>query len=100
MGTGTYDQLRSSHRGWIDQYLGDGAKSCQEEWTASIAVGSESFVEEMKTRLGFKAKVRDVMEGTNGYNLQEEAAPYTILFRPEKYDIDPKNTYFWDANTE
>ena len=100
MGAGTYDQLRSSHRGWIDEYLGDGAKSRQEEWTDSIAVGSESFVEEMKTRLGFKARGRNVVEGNKGYNLREEAAPYTVLFRPEKDDIGLENTYFWDANTE
>ena len=100
MGRRTYDQLRSSHRGWIDEYLGDGAKSRQEEWTDSIAVGSESFVEEMKTRLGFKVKGRDVVEGSKGYNLREEAAPYTVLFRPEKDDIGLENSYFWDANTE
>jgi putative transposase len=97
---GTYDQLRRSHRGWIDEHLGDGAKSRQEEWTDSIAVGSESFVEEMKRRLGFKAKGRDVVEGSKGYNLREEAAPYTVLFRPEKDDIGPENTYLGDANTE
>jgi putative transposase len=96
MGAGTYDQLRSSHRRWIDEYLGDGVKSRQEGWTDSIAVGSKSFVEEVKTQLGFKAKGMDVVEGSKGYYLREEAASYTVLFRSEKNDIGPENTYFWD----
>jgi putative transposase len=100
VGAGTYDQLRSSHRGWIDEYLGDGAKKRQEEWTRSIAVGSKSFIEDVKARLGFRAKGRDVIEGGEKYHLREEAAPYMVFFRPEKGDIGPENTYFWDANTE
>jgi hypothetical protein len=99
-GAGSYDQFRSSHMGWIEEYLGNGAKSRQEEWTESIAVGSKSFVEKMKALLRFKAKGRDVMEHREGYHLREEAAPYKTLFRAEKDDIGPKNTYFWDIITE
>jgi putative transposase len=40
IGSRTYDELRSSHRGWIEEYLGDGRKERQEEWASSIAVGS------------------------------------------------------------
>ena len=54
----------------------------------------------MKSLLGFKAKGRDVIEGGEGYNLREEAAPYMAHFRAEKDDIGPENAYFWDVNTE
>ena len=94
------DNLKSSHRGWVEEYLGNGAESRQDEWTASIAVGSESFVEKVKSKLGFKAKGRDITEGVGGYQLREEAAPYMTLFKPEKDDIDPENAYFWDENIE
>ena len=76
------------------------SSSLEDEWTASIAIGSESFVEKVKSKLGFKAKGRDVIEGDGGYQLREEAAPYMTLFKPEKDDIDPENAYFWDINNE
>jgi putative transposase len=99
-GAGSYDQLRSSHRGWIEEYLGNGSKTRQDVWTDSIAVGSKSFIVKVKSLLGFKAKGRDVIEGGEGYHLREEATPYIALFRAEKDDIGPQNIYLWDINNE
>ena len=66
IGCRSYDQLRSSHRGWIEEYLGNGAKSREDEWTDSIAVGRKPFIEKVKALLGFKAKGRVVIEGGEG----------------------------------
>lgn len=60
VGTGSYGQLRSSYKGSINEYLGDGRKNRQDEWTRSIAVGSRSFIENVKALLGFRAKGRRV----------------------------------------
>ena len=62
-GAESYDQLMLNHRGWIEEYLGNGSKNHQDVWTDSIAVGSKAFIEKVKSLLGFKAKGRDVMEG-------------------------------------
>ena len=97
---GTYDQLKSSHREWIEEYLGDGRKGRKGEWTESIAVGSKAFIEKVKSVLGFKAKGRDIIKGDEGYHLREEAAYYMVLFEAEKGDIGPENTYLWDKHTE
>jgi REP element-mobilizing transposase RayT len=99
-GAGSYDQLKESHKGWVEEYLRGGEQGRQDEWTASIAVGSRPFVENVKTQLGFKVKGRDVIEGGEGYHLREETAPYKAIFRGKKEDIGPENTYFWDINTE
>ena len=96
-GVGSYDELRNSHRGWIEEYPGSGAEIRRDGWTGSIAIGSRSFVENVKTLLGLRAKGRRVMEGGGGYQLPEEAAHYISLFGAEKDDIAPKNTYFWDV---
>jgi len=98
-GAGTYAELKSSHRGWIEEYLGDGRKGRQGEWTDSIAVGTRAFIEKVKSLRGFKAKGRDIVKGDEGYHLREEAAPYKALFEAEKDDMDTENTYFWDINT-
>lgn len=100
IGAGYYDELRNNHRGWIEEYLRKGVKSRQEEWTESIAVGSRAFVEQVKGLLGYRAKGRDVVEGTEGYQLRKGAAQYKAFSGNEKEDIGPENSYLWNVNDE
>ena len=100
LGAGSYDQLRSSHKGWVEECLGDGEKARHEEWTDSIAVGSRPFVEKVKALLGYRAKGRDIIEGTEGYQVREGPITYNALFGAEKRDIGLPNAYFWDINAE
>jgi putative transposase len=100
LGAGSYDQLRSSHKGWVEEYLGDGEKARRDEWTDSIAVGSRSFVEQVKALLGIRAKGREIIRGDEGYQVREGPVTYNALFGAEKDDIGHENTYFWKVNTE
>jgi putative transposase len=100
LGAGSYDQLRRSHKGWVEEHLGDGAKERQDEWTGSVAVGSKSFIESVRESLGFRAKGRDVIESGKAYQLRENLASYKVLFETENKDIDPENTVFWDVKYE
>jgi len=97
LGAGSYDQLRSSHKGWVDECCGVGGKARKDEWTGSIAVGSRPFVEKVKTLLGFRAKGREVIEGAEGYQVREGSALYNALFGAGKEDIGPENTYPWNV---
>ena len=99
LGATSYEQLKSSHKGWIDEYLGDGLQARQDEWTRSIAVGSRPFIEKVKNILGFRAKGREVIEGFEGYQLRERSAGYEAFFGGQKDDIGLENTYRWDINT-
>ena len=100
VGAGSYDQSRNSHRGWIEEYLGNGDKSRQDEWSKSIALGSMAFVEAGKKFLEIRAKERDVIEGGENYHLREEAAAYEALFEAVKFDIGNEKAYFWDVKSE
>ena len=100
VGAGSYDQLRSSHRGWIEEYVGNGLKNREEEWTESIAVGSMPFVDNVKACLGFRAKWRSAIEGGEGYQLREAPARYNAHFGAENVNIGPENLHFWDVNPE
>lgn len=100
VGAASYEELRSSHKGWVEEYLGSEVKTRQEEWTGSIAVGSRSFVEKVKAVLGFRAKGRNVIETSGGYQLREENAEYGDLFGVEKGDIGVNNAYRWHIKTE
>jgi putative transposase len=100
LGASSYDQLRRSHKGWVEKHLGARAKERQDEWTGSVAVGNKSFIESVRESLGFRAKGRDVIESGEGYQLRETPAPYKALFEAENGDIDLENTVSWDVNNE
>ena len=100
IGAGTYDELRSSHKEWVEEYLGGGAKTRQEEWTCGIAVGSESFIQNVKALLGLRAKGRDVKRGSDGYQLREDPGAYKALFGAKNDNIGLENAYFWQVNKE
>jgi putative transposase len=95
----SYDQLRTTHKGWVEEQIQGAGKKRQNEWTSSIAVGSKAFVEEVKARLRFRAKGRDVIDAGEGYQLRGNLSSYKALFGVENEDIDLKNTYFWDAKS-
>jgi putative transposase len=96
-GAGTYDQLRSCHRGWAEEYCGSVQNVRRDEWTCSIAVGSKAFVEKLKALLGFRARGRRILEGDGAYQVREESAGYNAFFEAEKEDIGPENTYLWNV---
>jgi putative transposase len=95
LGAVTYDQLRSSHRGWAEEFCGSVQNVRRDEWTCSIAVGSKAFVEKLKALLGFRARGRKILEGDGGYQVRDESAGYNAFFEAEKEDIGPENTYLW-----
>jgi len=97
-GAGSYDHLRESHKGWVEEYLGEGGRKRQDQWTGSIAVGSRPFVEAVKSLLGFKAKGREAVETGEGYQLREGAACYNALSEAEKSDIVAENSYLWNTS--
>jgi len=99
-GAVTYDQFTSSHRGWIVDCLGNGAKSRQSEWTDSVAVGSKLFAEKFKSLLDVKAMGRSIINGGERYHPREAAAPYMPFLRSEKSDIGPQNAYFWNRTLQ
>ena len=98
VGTESYDQVKQSHQGWVNEYLDNGPKSREDKWTNSIAVGSKGFVESVKSALGIRAKGRKTKEAGSNYELRKPAAPYGAFFGGKNEDIGVGNTYFWDVN--
>ena len=93
-------QLKTTHKGWVEEQLQGAGKNRQDEWTGSIAVGSKAFIENVKAHLRFRAKGRDVIEACEGYQLRENLSSYKALLGVENEDIDLKNTYFWDIKSK
>ena len=97
-GTDSYDQLRTTHKGWVEEQLQSARNKRQDERTGSIAVGGKAFIENVKARLSFRAKGQNVTEACEGYQLRENLSSYKALCWDENESIDLKNTYFGDVN--
>ena len=63
-------------------------------------VGSEGFVESVKTLLGAIARGRKVREAAEIYQLREPSALYGSHFGVKSNDIGPENTYYWNIYDE
>ncbi len=73
-------------------------KCVESKWSQSIAVGSKSFVEDIKEKLGIRAKGREVAGSKELYHLREAQVPYNSDFTPENSDLRAIKTYCWIDN--
>ena len=64
-----------------------------------IAVGSLSFVEKVKSELGFKAAHREAIEMDGTYALREQREAYGADFAGESEALSSENSRFWDQNS-
>ena len=95
----TVDELRNSHKKWVEEILKTKNYVRESKWTQSIAVGSKIFVQDIKEKLGIRAKGRKV-EGTKDlYHLREAQVAYNSNFTPENSVLSANNTYFWNVNS-
>ena len=85
-----------AHRELVNDSLVNGNNFRQAQWTESIAVGSKSFLEGIKDKLGVLAKGRRILEKEGEFQLREEMGTYNDVYDGEKEDIGPSNSYFLD----
>lgn len=67
-------------------------------WTESIAVGSKSYIEEVKKSLGFKTKVRSIAGRNDRYRLRDDVFAFgrTSLPGPDlRIDRDTNHAFVW-----
>jgi hypothetical protein len=65
-----------------------------------VAVGRLSFVNTVKSELGYKAAHREVIERGKTYVLREEGEAYSSNFASEKEVLSSENTRFWNEYPE
>jgi len=69
-------QLQSAHNKWVESSLQVKETGKQSRWSDSIAVGSKSFIEEVKRKLGLKAKWRSVAGSQDDCRLKESVGNF------------------------
>jgi putative transposase len=95
LGMNSYKSMRNQYTGWIEDSIRNREIKRDEKWTNSIAVGSKSFVDKLKSRLIGVAAGRKVKQSGDGYALQEPVTPYIANFEAKNGDIGLENRYFW-----
>ena len=71
-----WGQLKTAHNRWVESSLQKNETVRQSFWADSIAVGSKSFVQEVKMELGLKAKNRYVTGNQDDYQLKETVCDF------------------------
>jgi hypothetical protein len=59
--------FQKAHRDWVDEALKREMVERESRWSEAVAVGSLSFVNTVKSELGFKAAHREVTEHGETY---------------------------------
>ena len=88
-------ELSVLHRRWVEDGLSTSVKERQRQWSESIAVGSPTFLEEVKARLGSRASGRSIAKGEEGHQLKEPQGSYDGHFPPEMVPLSHENSLFW-----
>jgi putative transposase len=72
----TYEQFAQTHKQWVGNKLTN-KQTRQEQFTQSVAVGSEAFIAGVQKALGIRAKGRNIASAPNGaYQLPEPICEY------------------------
>lgn len=98
-----FDQItefQKAHCEWVETALSGDTVARDDRWSKSIAVGSESFVEQVKVELGFRAQHRQVAVADGLYTLRETGQPYGDHFERENEALKPNNAIPWQTTLE
>ncbi len=66
--------LKQEHELWVDEALTQAEQVRESKWTESVLVGSRSFVEALKSKLGLRGKGRRFFGTEDGTMLREPQA--------------------------
>ena len=83
--------LKQAHREWIEEALKKSKVVRDSKWTQSIAVGDKSFLEQIKERLGIRAKGRKIHGSEGEFQLREGQTNYG-----DWQNLDNENTFDWN----
>jgi putative transposase len=72
--------LAAVHREWVEEALGERRRQHEGRWSESIAVGSRSFVENIRRGLGSRGRYRSIVQEGEDHVLRESEELYRGTF--------------------
>ena len=80
------EKFQVEHRAWIVAELAKDSIQRESQWTESLAVGTQSYIEKIKDGLGARFKHRECVDVEGYYQLKEPLVAYVADFHP-KMDV-------------
>jgi putative transposase len=92
LGMSNWSRLREAREEWVREELRRAEALARNPiWTESVAVGSDRFVNQVRERLGVRAKGRDVLSDSGDvFMLRDPVKPYLRIFGGENEDLGPR----------
>lgn len=86
--------FRQNHSQRVEEELKRERQEHKPDWSKSLAIGSERFIEDVKAQLGIKARGREIQTIDDKYTLREPAISYQIGH--EMGALRAENRLFWN----
>lgn len=88
LGCSGEDSLRREQQRWVKEGLLSVACSKRDgKWSDSLAVGSQTFVETVASRLGLRARFRNIAEKEGDFILREARSAYDADYEPKMFAL-------------
>jgi putative transposase len=98
LGMSESDELSLLHRSWVEEALRIKEKGREGRWSERIAVGSLSYVEQVKTELGARGFGRSVFSNAESHELRDLQVSYDGHSASEMGALSHHNTLLYDVN--
>jgi len=79
---------------WIEDGLQTRSMLHVPDWSTSLAVGSQAYVETVKEKLGVKARNRKIEEIDDRYSVREKSEAYDAYFDTKNHQLSVDNVYY------
>ena len=97
LGLGSEALLKQAHSEWVEDALKADKHDRDRKWPHAVAIGSESYIENIKKNLGVRVIHRETNASDNGFELREDEFPYNVDFDTESDGLSRDNSHFWNV---
>jgi putative transposase len=87
------NHFQQMHREWVNLELKSDESKRQSFWSESVAVGDESFIQNIQQKLSGRISGRSIVSENGMTLLQEPQSSYSALFGGQKGLLSTENTY-------
>jgi hypothetical protein len=93
------ESLQQQHQQWLKDELLSLDAERDINWSESLAVGNEAFIDEVHALLGYRAKKRKKTVIDEKHVLRESPEHYRVDFDSEMSGLSLNNQSFWDETS-
>jgi putative transposase len=98
MGVSGLEQLKQACRAQVEAAIEHKQLHRESQWSESLAVGRQAYVEAIRDQLGPRARGREILPVEMGSQLRESEAAYRSHFDRKKGCLSLENSRYWNLS--